>query len=559
MDRGLERVALVVSAALPVVAALAHASLVDDGAHDASLIRTLGLASSGGPSLASLEALLAAPFLVLPIGTLVFRLALVSVVAAGAGGVALYVLARSTAARVFGSDARVPRLAMAVGLVASLTATLGRGWQLESSVPLSHTIVTACVLATLAGFTRTNPSSEPSMALPPWVAVRRIVLSGLLAVAAALVFRSIRLARGAVNFPEMASAVEPTKLLFERSRVVTFLVHEVGTVTTIVAAAGVLLALIERRSRYWAIGLSASLAIALTCVGFGSDAGPERFSSPTLLSLALVQVFAGAGVARLVRWVADLRVPLARASAAMVALLAAAFPAMAFDETSLAREARAFVEMVSWSPAALGNFRAGTLIVGEDPRAFHRLVAASLSREAPPGLAFVPLYDLGGRMVRQELVRTPALVPLVRDMTLTGAPTELALSKLAAEREVVLFFSARWERALARHLVPDGVLDRFEPEPRGGSERQRGVALSEEALTPLARLYGGGVARTLATSTAELLRARVGALASIGERELAFRVLEQMRVFSPSDPFVASMETRLRAKGSVELRDLARR
>ncbi len=547
-----------ISAALPVAASVAHAPLVDDGAHDASLVRALGLGAVGLPSF---DALIAAPLLVLPLGTFVFRLALASALATGAAGAALHLVARALVGRVLGEESA--RLAVAVATLASLAATLSRPWQAEASAPLASTISAAAVLALVAVMLRPGVfvtqravvgSIDGQRARGALRMATPLVLAALIAIA----FWALRRARSELVFADVAPTVASA---FDRARVAAFLIHYVGPVTSIGAAAGVVLAVISRPSRGCALALTAIALSTLACIAEGSAAGPERFDAVTLLASAFTNVFAGAAIASLVRWVARLRVPLASASAAMVAVLGAAFPAIALDESAIAADARAPLEAIDWATAALGDVRPGTVVIGDEPRHMQRLIASTLVGEAPSDLAFVPLYDVGGKLVRRQINRMPELVPLVRDLTLTGLPTELAMSKLAAERSVVLLFSARWERALARHLVPDAALDRFEPEPRGTVDRRKALEVSEPLLAPLARVLAGASAHTLASSTADLLRPRVLALATTGERELAFRVLEQMRAFGPTynDSFIASMETRLRAKGAVSLGDLARR
>ena len=65
--------------------------------------------------------------------------------------------------------------------------------------------------------------------------------------------------------------------------------------------------------------------------------------------------------------------------------------------------------------------------------------------------------------------------PALEGPRAAGAPSEASLSALAMSRPLVTPYEPRWGRALGRHLVPVGLLDRFEPEPRGVSDRRKAL------------------------------------------------------------------------------------
>jgi hypothetical protein len=132
-------------------------------------------------------------------------------------------------------------------------------------------------------------------------------------------------------------------------------------------------------------------------------------------------------------------------------------------------------------------------------------------------LTFVPTFDTTSDAAQEELSRDPNLYPLWRDLVLHGSPRERSLSSVAASRPLVLEFEPSWDRGLARHLVPTGLLASFRPEPRGASERLLALDGSSSSLAP----PGDGA---LAALTARLLDARAEALSSLGEREAAARV-----------------------------------
>jgi hypothetical protein len=121
------------------------------------------------------------------------------------------------------------------------------------------------------------------------------------------------------------------------------------------------------------------------------------------------------------------------------------------------------------------------------------------------------------------------LVPLWRDLALSGVPSEASLSALASLRPVVASYDPAWGPAIGRHLVPMAILDRVEPEPRAASDRRRALDTSVADRQDLkARL---ACDEELSAATASLLRARARLLGSIGERELGERAAADAHVF----------------------------
>jgi hypothetical protein len=165
-------------------------------------------------------------------------------------------------------------------------------------------------------------------------------------------------------------------------------------------------------------------------------------------------------------------------------------------------------------------------------------------------------------------------------LLLSEAPDEWALSSLAAARPLALPFEPRWDRALARHFVPAGLVAIFEPEPRGASDRVRaldafaadrerlGLAL-KVAAKPVATPASRGVALSphepsdpeLTALTASLLLDRALTFASTGERDLAARALDEAMPFRASSRTVTELAHRLASstRGPVDVSDLAPR
>src|SRR5262249_50740328 len=145
-------------------------------------------------------------------------------------------------------------------------------------------------------------------------------------------------------------------------------------------------------------------------------------------------------------------------------------------------------------------------------------------------------FDIHGREGQRALLLEPKLAPLYRDLALGVAPEELSLAQLGAQRPVLAAFDPRWDRALARHLVPVGLTSRFEPEPRGASERKKALDGFLVLKDRLVRLVVAKKDAELAAATATLLRARAIGMAATGERDMLSRALDDLRPFAPEDP-----------------------
>ena len=146
-------------------------------------------------------------------------------------------------------------------------------------------------------------------------------------------------------------------------------------------------------------------------------------------------------------------------------------------------------------------------------------------------------------------------MPLWRDPELSGAPTEDSLSTLSTVRPVAMAFEPHWGRVLGRHLVPGPLLDCFEPEPRGASDRRRALDVSARARERLARAVTHDP--ELAQAAAYLLRARALGFAAGGDRDLVGRVIEDLHAFAPDDPVAAAIVARVvLGKGATRIEDL---
>jgi hypothetical protein len=170
----------------------------------------------------------------------------------------------------------------------------------------------------------------------------------------------------------------------------------------------------------------------------------------------------------------------------------------------------------------------------------------------------VPAFDLDARQARRALASEPKLASLYRDVALGSAPEELSLSQLAAQRPVIATFDSRWDRTLARHLVPNGLSALFESEPRGASDRKKALDAFGPSKDRLVRVAAPKRDPDLAASTATLLRARAIGMAACGEKEILSHALDDLRPFSPDDRVATILVRRmLTSKGGIDVKDLS--
>jgi hypothetical protein len=334
--------------------------------------------------------------------------------------------------------------------------------------------------------------------------------------------------------------------------------EELGWIAVALAVAGVVAVAVSPRARAAGAALLALVVVGAAAIALGAPAGPTRYASCVLAATVACFAFTGAGIARVAQAIAQAPVPFARASAAMVVVLGLALPVKLADEATTRGEERGRGLPALWDEVAWGPLPPGSLLLVHDRRSLARLMASRASGALRPDLAVVPLFDLAGKTASRELVAEPKLAPFWRDLALGMLPEEFSLSSLAQSRALVMPFDVKWDRPLARHLVPVGLVSRYEPEPRGQSDRRKALDAFAADRDRLAKAFATAADPELVAVTAWLLRARLLALASAGEREVITRGLDDLRPFSRDDALAAQVVRRMViSKGVIEVRDLA--
>jgi hypothetical protein len=587
-DARLDAVLLAACVLLPACLASAHVANMADAAHDEAVVRAVGLGWTG--AWRALDAPWCALFSWVPLGTRATRAALATAMACGAGGAVVFVLARAMALRMV----ETARMGLVVAAIASLATTLSPAWQLEAMAPAGGCLGAALGLAPLALVAAWRAEGAPRhamAALLAGMAVSYEPLVGLAAIASlaawwgahgggreasaptgtqeiaraagafvvgcapfgiALARRGSPLSTAASAFAQFAGerGASPAGMPAALAR------DDLGILSCVAVVVGMGLACVVPRARALALSLAAIVAVAIVAMASGAPAGPSRYGAAVLAGVAAAYAIAAVAMQALVRVVDEARVPFAHASAAMILVLEMALPARAADDASVRAELRAPAVTRQWDDAAFASLPAGAVVIVASPPVETRLLSARAAGEMRADVAVVPLFDLASRGAMRELARDPKLESLWHDAALVGPPQEWSLSSLASWRPLVAPYDSTWDRALARHFIPLGLFARFEPEPRGATDRKRALDDFLPARDPLARALEGDI--ELRGLTARLLRERVITFAATNEREVVARALEDLRAFSPRDPVAIEIVRRSNAtKGAIDVRDLS--
>jgi len=576
-------------AMVPACLVAAHVGNVADAAHDEGVARAMGLAAQPWRAL---DVVVASALAALPLGTRAARAGLAEALVVAAAGAALYVVARRIAA----ACAEAPRLGALTAAIAALAAVCAPAWQLEGGAVAGSTtgaflvLLPLAVLAPRDGTSAASPQRGRSLdeaaprrwragafALGLAVGYEPLVGACALASCAALVGVAANGRRGAsqawrtearVLVACFVAGLAPLVLAVARTRATAgipliaaladgwagesgvshagspapFVRAELGVVLGSLAIGGAVLALLVARARALGAALLTVVVLGFASGWAGAPLGPTRFGAPVLAATAAACAFAGVALQAIVRAVAEAKLPLARASAAMVLVLELAIPVDSADEALLRTLPRARGATALWDDLAWGELPPRTVVLVTDARLGRRAAAAQATGALRGDLAVVPAQTRGA-VASRVLSQDAALVPLWRDLELAGSPSEASLSSLASVRPVAMAFEPRWGRALGRHLVPVALLDRFEPEPRGASDRKRALDVFAPKRERLARAAGKDP--ELAQAAAYLLRARALDVASSGDRDLVGRAVDDLHAFAPDDPVGTAIVARV--------------
>lgn len=587
-----EKSLVALCALFPLVLAAWITASSAPASHDEGLVRTAGLGWTG--LFRGLDTLLAAPLMLLPVGTRAFRASLPGALVAGACGALGFVLARELANAVPAlRSIRDSRLVAVTAAIAVLSVSLSPLWQMEASSPGGNVTGALLVLSALRMGQTQARATRGEAALGPLGLVCGLSVSydffvGLASAVAALPWlypraRVSRISKPCIAhfagsfvlglFPMLLSvallarppelATQGTALassLGERApsgpAALSFVASEVGAILLVCAVAG---AVIVARSaaRNWLASLLGIVAVGFLASFLHARVEPWHTAAPVLAAIFAIHLLATLALAAVVSLVASARVPFAGVSAALLAVLEFVLPVRSADETLTRRGHRALHGETIWNELAWGSAPPASVILVSDPILVRRAVAARVVGQMRDDLVVVPTFALTSRFALRALREEPKLAPFYRDIALGNPPEELSLAHIAADRPLLVSFGPRWNKSFARHIVATGLLTRFEQEPRGASERRRALEGFDPLRDHLAQIAAASQNPDLAAATASLLRQRAVAAAASGERDVLSRALDDLRPFAPDDPVASALVRRMvTTKGPIDVSDL---
>ncbi|HLV66027.1 MAG TPA: hypothetical protein VKY73_09440 [Polyangiaceae bacterium] len=576
--------------ALPALLGGMRAPLAPHWADDLGVVRVLGREPLGFEGYVS-TALFALADAV-PAGTPVERAAWLGSAATGVAALSLYALGR----RLLRARGASPVSACLTALVGTLALTLGTAFQLAAVAPGGAALGAALALVALGlvlgaeassgkaafalgalSFATAVESRWTGLALLTTLVVafltrrvlpepRRVALfaaGALLPVAypALCIARRAAAAPGGLREALLPLGVEG-RSFFESGTALATWMSDAGILVLGLSLGGFALGAFDRRSRAVVLPL---LALALLDVACGAPPRELALADPRtgvrLLALAALALSFMVGFDGLLRALSGVRVPLAHSARAMLAVYGLALSFVAVERSSAAFATRSESRAALWTERVLDSVPPKSALLVRSAAAYLRLRAAELTGEARSDVLLVPTAFVHEPSVQRELLALePAAFSVLRDLLLTGRPTEHSLSTLADARPTFVELDPSWDPRLYKHLVPRAFLSEFSPHPLGRSDRRIEAEISGRAPVQPGDAQGWGLERDPATR-AMLLAAmteRALLLGALGDRDAAQRATDELLTLDPNAVVGRRLKARLAEpeSGRIDVREL---
>jgi hypothetical protein len=578
---------------VPLLVTLIRASPFTQWRDDLAIVRALGFVPLAGEG--TIAGLLTQAASLMPLGGRLLRASLVSALGLAICGRLIFALT----ARALEANATTPRLTPPLALAAALTATLSATWQLEGTIAGGATLAAALALAGILlrpdarvgdarvwlGFgalvaATALESHAAGAALAVALAAQVLVLGELptrrsvalfgagAAIAALLLLLPMVLrplsGRAWVDLGYGLSSADVTAVdaAAERTGAFAAWLREVGVVSFALALGGGAWALARRRTRWIAapLALLAALDLAFPAARAGLLA-PDALAPVRLLAVASLGVLAALAVHTLALGLMRARFPMARQTAVLLVVFNFTLVLVTGEDSSYVADRRSQNAAEVWTDEAIGNLPHRSLLLVRDPAVAWRLWSARHVRGERPDLVVVPVPLLARGSVAANLLREePALAPLVRDLVISGRPSEYALSTLADARPLYVELDPSWDQRLMHHLIPRPLWLGFSPHPLGRSDRDAALERGQRAFERVLAAAKLGSYRDAATLSILSSRAREQAvtLAKLGDRDSAHELIAALREINPDDQIAAQITERLDAskRGGVDVAGL---
>ncbi len=566
--------------AVPLVLTMLRTSPTGQWRDDLPVVRALGLVPSGTEGFVStaLTQLLA----LLPLGGRLLRAGWVSAIGLALASAIAYRLIH----RALSVSLSTPRLSPPLALAATLTAVLAPCWQLEGTLSGGITLGVAlaltaiwvaigvqarCSTLLLGALVATTAIESHAAALAlgvalvaralltrrwpkPYVAIQ-FTAGALPPLAFAAIFVALRPLSPNLQL-NLAGGIGTSSLVSvdaaaERTTALAAWLSDAGLLPCCLGLFGLVLGVFRKSVRALGTPFAALVAVDL---GFPA-AKVGILASDTLAPVRLLSLIAIAGASALAvqaiaTYLRRARVPFAEPASALLVVFHFTLAFVAAEDSAYAADRREQVAADCWTDEALDVLPPSSLVLVRSEALAYRLWAAQIARGARTDLVIIPepLLERGNvasLLLRQE----PALAPLVREMALSGAPTEFSLSTLSDARPLFVEMDSRWSKRLRDHLAPRAFFPQFSAHPLGRSDRaqtmKQGAEGWQRALT-VATQPGQRDPATLAVMQSEL-RDRATLLVDANDQEAAELAVQSLVTIDPADPVALTLKARLTA------------
>jgi hypothetical protein len=319
------------------------------------------------------------------------------------------------------------------------------------------------------------------------------------------------------------------------------------------SVAGVALGLLDPKARRLMLPLAGFVLLDAT-IG-SADLEPSRHDprgAVPLLAIAALAVGGALAVRVALRWLERARIPFARAASTLIVVYGCALVFVSIEESARANLARELGAADAVSDEVLSGLPPAAVLLGRSEPIVLRMLAARYSRGSRPDVLVVsmPLFERSSRAA-ELLAREDGLLPLVRDLLLSGRPSEFALSALADARPLYVEPDVHWDTRLFGHLVPRPFFSEFAAHPLARSDRRLGVEQGAAALSRVTAALrdtqdGDPGTRVLLVSQ---LAQRALVFSALGEREAARDAVRELLRLDPDAPIGRRLQARLSQPG----------
>jgi hypothetical protein len=529
---------------VPLALALARLDGVERWTQDVGVVRALDLVQIGGEGV--LSGALASALALVPIGTTLLRLSLLSSLMVALGGYAVFRLAWVLLEDRVSAPARA-----LLSLCGALIAGLSGAWQAAAVVVGGPSMGAVLALAWLLQL-RLDGSSIRVWMIRGGLLALLLLESRALGIAALvpLTFRCVlrtelpglRQMLLALGFAVSVVIVGLLPALIE-TRVTGFslgldlgappdrqgvepldLVRDLGFYLLALAVAGAVVSLDRARGRLAALPALGFVALALVW--------PSR--ELHLVSVGVLGATSSLGFAFAVRALSRSRIRFARMTVQVVAFTHLCAVLLLFEGAAQDARQRTMSATREWSEQAFERLPARSMLLVSSPEAAWRLWAARLTSGIRPDVVVVPAALLQrGPLAAELLELEPRLGALIRDVAVQGVPGEYSLAELADARPLRVEVDPRWDKPLLRHLMADGLWFRFAPHATGRTDRgiaQRSVRRTAHYVFGAAMTREGRDPYTVARTLEDLYR-QAAVSVVLGDRRDAEGLLKLLRRF----------------------------